>query len=548
MKQKSSLENIQGTLSTTTILRDDLCRLFCKPRLLPRIAAQLEDTYNVAEKEWDFERLKEQFERELEKKKKEKQNNQDSNIIDEDEDEDDENFESFNSQLNQQSVTAFGGAGVFVQCGDLSAREVMRMMVDILLFFSQVSQSVSVHLAEEDVMNHLLIIIPKLNAQKEKQDNKLLMFTKPNKQTQQQTYRVDKEKEEENLTMQVALLTSLRTVAMNQRAAKMLENCGAVRSVVDFFNILPSSKAQNQLVMAAYYLSYLNNRRTEILADAGIIPVLQKFVSSASALAQFALDVLLALPSYTSAVTRQRMWEAHQAQFLLKLLGRHQLLFMHQNVYNALRAWLASADKDRLSKLLSRRDSLPLLLAPFLAGVDIDIDDDDDQNDESQKDYNQQQLSLSQLSFKRGLGSINHGFHSLHVQRPLPLIEWEKLLPQFEKILTLSPSLADAVARSRGLWNRLLLCLGEIEKVYANNALLARGVMGLVLILVVAAKHTKSGIEILNAIGETKILPLVQLMEKKEILIIQQIARALLREFGVEEETAPEIIYKQGDL
>lgn len=130
----------------------------------------------------------------------------------------------------------------------------------------------------------------------------------------------------------------------------------------------------------------------------------------------------------------------------------------------------------------------------------------------------------------------------------MPLIEWEKLLPQFEKILTLSPSLADAVARSRGLWNRLLLCLGEIEKVYANNALLARGVMGLVLILVVAAKHTKSGIEILNAIGETKILPLVQLMEKKEILIIQQIARALLREFGVEEETAPEIIYKQGDL
>lgn len=120
-------------------------------------------------------------------------------------------------------------------------------------------------------------------------------------------------------TALLPILKSLRAVSMNPYALDSLAEAGAIPALIPFL----SSKLmenQAQVLQTMYYLCYFNVQRVEEAARYGIIPHLQRIITTKLPFNQFAYSVLFSVCN-ASSYTRDELRKHDGIQFLLDILS-----------------------------------------------------------------------------------------------------------------------------------------------------------------------------------------------------------------------------------
>ncbi|KAH7818131.1 putative ste ste11 cdc15 protein kinase [Monocercomonoides exilis] len=405
-----------GDSQKPILLRNDLCRLFCKSNLLSRLTRHLKQMNSDAQQAM---------------KLKDVPSTQKSLKI----------TSSSSSSASASSSSANSSSSVDITLST-EVYDILLKTVEIISIFANNDKAVSVYLSKSDTLPPLLDEIPRIP----------------------------------DANMQLNLVTSLRFVCMNQDAMVSLEAGGVIDTLVAYFRLMKeNSKVQNQLVMAVFYLSLLSPRRCELFAVSGVIPILQSFVTSGSAVAQLALTVLLTMPRAGSR-GRAKLWEADGVGFYLSQINTQRKTYSETSVFEVLSTWM-SFEKEKVGTCLAQEQNLKRLLLPFTR--------------------ENTQLTVNELS---------------------------KLLPNLQEMLSMSPTLNTAVGKCHEMWLYLLSLFDDA--VVCQSALLLNSAVRIVSHLYERHSSPK------ELISSYKLYPLMQRLQKDQHIMVAELASKLLVALG----------------
>ena len=136
----------------------------------------------------------------------------------------------------------------------------------------------------------------------------------------------------------VLLVKAIRNLSMDDRTLDGLEAAGVIHKLVPLLALAGAPEVPNQVLMCMHYMCKIKTSRQEALAQAGIVPYLQKLVVSDHPLKQFALPMIKSL-ALCSKYTRYELKKFGGVEFFLRLLDT--LPYWQVSALDAIVAWLA---------------------------------------------------------------------------------------------------------------------------------------------------------------------------------------------------------------
>eukprot|EP01113_Clastostelium_recurvatum_P037254 TRINITY_DN5420_c0_g2_i1.p1 TRINITY_DN5420_c0_g2~~TRINITY_DN5420_c0_g2_i1.p1 ORF type:complete len:1097 (-),score=420.63 TRINITY_DN5420_c0_g2_i1:391-3681(-) len=149
----------------------------------------------------------------------------------------------------------------------------------------------------------------------------------------------------------VKILKSIKQLSMDLNTLSSLQHAGAIPILVPFLADTQGphvTDIHNQVLNTMYNLCRIDPERQALAAAAGIIPHLQRFITSNSPLKQFALPIICDLAHVKRA--REELWKHRGVDFYLDLLRER---YWQVNALDSLSVWLLD-ETSRVEALLSR--------------------------------------------------------------------------------------------------------------------------------------------------------------------------------------------------
>jgi hypothetical protein len=260
------------------------------------------------------------------------------------------------------------------------------------------------------------------------------------------------------------ILRSLRAVSMDPNALDMLEEAGAIPALIPFLGSKVMSH-QIEALVNIYYLCSIKASRQEEAALNGVIPHLQRLIITKHPFNQFAYPIIFALCK-TSKVTRNELKKYNAIQFFLDLLKDPN---WSTHALEALTAFVGDLS-SRVEFVLTTPSNINKLYLTF-------------------------QTTTNAMHF-------------------------ERILPQFRKLLTGSLQFNQAFARSNGCIRTIK---DRLERYAKNNNI--RGNLLKILALIIVGH--KSPQQFMNS---HNLLPvLTKIAEDKESVIVRDLADKLVK-------------------
>ena len=120
------------------------------------------------------------------------------------------------------------------------------------------------------------------------------------------------------------MLKFIKNLSMLTATLEKLQNANAIEVLTD---LLEASRRgshfreiSNQILNTMYNLCKLSKSRQEDAAIMGLIPILQKIVSTERPLKEFALPILCDM-AHCSKITRKSLWQHNGLAFYISLLS-----------------------------------------------------------------------------------------------------------------------------------------------------------------------------------------------------------------------------------
>jgi hypothetical protein len=157
----------------------------------------------------------------------------------------------------------------------------------------------------------------------------------------------------------IVVLKSLRAIVMDTTAMDMLEECGAIPTLIPFLDS-KHLENQTQVLMDMYYLCSLKPTRQEQAVVHGIIPHLQRFIRTKHPLNQFAYPVMFALCKL-SKFSRAQLRKHDGVEFYLDILCDP---YWRTQALECIATWLAD-DFERVEFVLAAPSNVGKILGTF---------------------------------------------------------------------------------------------------------------------------------------------------------------------------------------
>ncbi|KAG7088758.1 hypothetical protein E1B28_012724 [Marasmius oreades] len=163
----------------------------------------------------------------------------------------------------------------------------------------------------------------------------------------------------------VMMLKAVKHLSMNVTLLDVLQNANAIEILVHILEEQStgphSAEMSNHIFHTCFNLCRLNKSRQEEAAQAGIVPCLQKVIETKSPLKQFALPILCDLASAGKSC-RTLLWQHDGLNMYLKLLDDP---YFQVSAMESIISWLQD-ETARVEDELTRSDSINVLLNCFV--------------------------------------------------------------------------------------------------------------------------------------------------------------------------------------
>ncbi|KAL0576321.1 Protein kinase of the Mitotic Exit Network [Marasmius crinis-equi] len=164
----------------------------------------------------------------------------------------------------------------------------------------------------------------------------------------------------------VLMLKAVKHLSMNVTLLDVLQNANAIEILVHILEEQSSgphgAEMSNHIFQTCFNLCRLNKSRQEEAAQAGIIPCLQKVIETKSPLKQFALPILCDLASAGKSC-RTLLWQHEGLSMFLKLLDDP---YFQVSAMESIISWLQD-ETARIEDELIKPDSISALLNCFVS-------------------------------------------------------------------------------------------------------------------------------------------------------------------------------------
>ncbi|KAI5809592.1 hypothetical protein DFH27DRAFT_152367 [Peziza echinospora] len=205
-----------------------------------------------------------------------------------------------------------------IEQGDDIADHCVERIVNIFYIFSQAENQVKETIAERSVLKRVLKDLKRLEP-----------------------------------THQITMLKFIKNLSMLTATLEKLQNANAIEVLTD---LLEASRhgshfreISNQILNTMYNLCKLSKSRQEDAAIMGLIPILQKIVSTERPLKEFALPILCDM-AHCSKITRKSLWQHNGLAFYISLLSDP---YWQVTALEAIFVWLQEETGRVEEKLLS---------------------------------------------------------------------------------------------------------------------------------------------------------------------------------------------------
>ncbi|KAF7297578.1 Cytokinesis protein sepH [Mycena kentingensis (nom. inval.)] len=163
----------------------------------------------------------------------------------------------------------------------------------------------------------------------------------------------------------VQMLKAVKHLSMNATLLEVLQNANAIEILVKILEEQSSgphsTEMSNHIFQTCYNLCRLNKSRQEEAAQAGIIPCLQRVIETKSPLKQFALPILCDLTSAGKSC-RTLLWQHDGLGMYLKLLEDP---YFQVSALESILSWLQD-ETARVEDELTKPPSVAALLSCFV--------------------------------------------------------------------------------------------------------------------------------------------------------------------------------------
>ncbi|KAJ8081011.1 Protein kinase of the Mitotic Exit Network [Marasmius tenuissimus] len=163
----------------------------------------------------------------------------------------------------------------------------------------------------------------------------------------------------------VLMLKAVKHLSMNVTLLDVLQNANAIEILIHILEEQSSSphstEMSNHIFQTCFNLCRLNKSRQEEAAQAGIIPCLQRVIETKSPLKQFALPILCDLASAGKSC-RTLLWQHDGLSMYLKLLDDP---YFQVSAIESIISWLQD-ETARVEDELVKADSISALLHCFV--------------------------------------------------------------------------------------------------------------------------------------------------------------------------------------
>ncbi|KAH7885180.1 hypothetical protein F5I97DRAFT_1883246 [Phlebopus sp. FC_14] len=164
----------------------------------------------------------------------------------------------------------------------------------------------------------------------------------------------------------VQMLKAVKHLSMNANLLEVLQNANAIEILIRLLDEgrsgPHSTEVSNHIFQTCYNLCRLNKSRQEEAAQAGIIPCLQRVIETSSPLKQFALPILCDLASAGKSC-RNLLWQHQGLAMYLKLLEDP---YFQVSALEAILSWLQD-ETAKIEDELVKPEALEVLLKCFVS-------------------------------------------------------------------------------------------------------------------------------------------------------------------------------------
>ncbi|KAF8458870.1 hypothetical protein BGX38DRAFT_1264595 [Terfezia claveryi] len=152
---------------------------------------------------------------------------------------------------------------------------------------------------------------------------------------------------------QITMLKFIKNLSMLTATLETLHNANAIEVLTDLLKASMNGshfrEISNQILNTMYNLCKLSKLRQEEAASMGIIPILQKIVSTERPLKEFALPILCDM-AHCSKISRKILWQNQGLQFYIGLLSDP---YWQVTALDAIHVWLQEETGRVEEKLLN---------------------------------------------------------------------------------------------------------------------------------------------------------------------------------------------------
>ncbi|KAF9046366.1 hypothetical protein BJ165DRAFT_1527473 [Panaeolus papilionaceus] len=163
----------------------------------------------------------------------------------------------------------------------------------------------------------------------------------------------------------VQMVKAVKHLSMNATLLEVLQNANALEVLIRILEGQSSgphaAEISNHIFQTCYNLCRLNKLRQEEAAQAGIIPLLKRVISTSSPLKQFALPILCDLASAGKSC-RSLLWQEQGLEMYIKLLDDP---YFQVSALEAILSWLQD-ETARVEDVLSKYDAVDALVRCFV--------------------------------------------------------------------------------------------------------------------------------------------------------------------------------------
>ncbi|PPR05399.1 hypothetical protein CVT24_008013 [Panaeolus cyanescens] len=163
----------------------------------------------------------------------------------------------------------------------------------------------------------------------------------------------------------VQMVKAVKHLSMNATLLEVLQNANALEVLIRILEGQSSgpqaTEISNHIFQTCYNLCRLNKLRQEEAAQAGIIPLLKRVISTSSPLKQFALPILCDLAS-ASKSCRSLLWAEQGLEMYIKLLDDP---YFQVSALEAILSWLQD-ETARVEDVLTKFDAVDALVRCFV--------------------------------------------------------------------------------------------------------------------------------------------------------------------------------------